>query len=171
MPIQMLVIPTATACPFETFADSPHIQISESFWIVDIWGQACGFGVSGGMEIRAVNERTHQTKTIASLGDIHPIKMRSTEPKSLTVTLPNLVDMTDAETQFDDVKVTYEFTPHDDPEARTNFQHWKHHPDDPQAREWYCRNILAKMDRVNRASWNAIIGKSHAGGQKYCPDQ
>jgi hypothetical protein len=132
-------------------------------------------GVSGGMEIRAVNSETHESRPIATFSDINVITMSSDVPNSLTVNLPNLVDMTDAATQIGNVKVTHKFKPYDDPEARANFQKWKHHPDDPQAREWYCRNILAKMDPTNRANWNAVIGKSypadHAAGHGYCPDQ
>jgi hypothetical protein len=172
---QMPLVFSATACPFEKFSDSPHIRVAQSPWVVDTWGQACGFGVSGGMEIRALNEKTQETKTIATLSDITVITVSSDEPNSLTITLPNLVDMTDAAAQFGDVKVLYKFTPSDDPEARTHFQRWKHHPDDPQARDWYCRNIFAKMDPVNRASWNAIIGQSfpanRAAGRKYCLEQ
>jgi hypothetical protein len=165
----------ATGCPFEMFSDSPHLRILESPWTVDTWGQACGWAVSGGMEIRAVNSDTHESRTIATFSDIIVVTMSSGEPNSLTVNLPNLVDMTDAAAQIGDVKVTYKFEPYDDPEARANFKEWSHHPDDPQAREWYCRNILAKMDPTNRASWNAIIGKSHpadhAAGRGYCPGQ
>jgi hypothetical protein len=165
----------ATACPFEKFSDSPHLRISQSPWVVDIWGQACGFGVSGGTEIRAVNENSQETRTIATFGDIVDVKLNSDRPNSLTIMLPNLVDMMHPATQLGDVKVVYTFLPKDDPEARANFQRWTHHPDDPQARDWYCRNILAKMDPANRASWNAIIGQSHpadhAAEHRYCRDQ
>lgn len=173
--IQMLLVFGTNACPFEKFSDSPHIRIAQSPWMVDTWGQACGFGVSGGMEIRAANETTQETRTIATFSDItFPLTITSEEPNILTITLPNLVDMTDEVTELGDVKIIYKFTPKDDPEARTNFRQWKRHPDDPQARDWYCRNILAKMDPVNRTNWNEIIGKSFpaqpGAGHRYCPE-
>jgi hypothetical protein len=164
----------ATGCPFEMFNDSPHLRIFQSPWTVDAWGQACGMGVSGGMEIRAINSDTHESRTVATFGDIIIITMSSDEPNSLTINLPNLVEMTEAATQIGDVNVTYKFEPYDDPEARANFQKWKRHPDDPQAREWYCRNIFAKMDASNRTLWNAVMGNSypadHGAGHGYCPD-
>jgi hypothetical protein len=166
----------SSECAFEKFYNSPHIRISQTPWVVDIWGHACGFGVSGGMEIRAVNESTQETKTIATFGDmVVDLTLSSDEPKLLTVKLPNLVDIADQATRLDSVRIVYKFTPNDDPEARANFQQWTHHPDDPPARDWYCHNILAKMDPTNRATWNAIIGQSypadHAAEHKYCPER
>jgi hypothetical protein len=169
----VISLPSA-ACDFEKFADVQEIQIGQSPWIVGVWGEACGFGVSGGMEVRALNTRTQETKTIVAFGDIFAqIRLSSDEPNLLTITVPNRVDMQNATKEFDDVKVNYKFTPSDDPEDRANFQRWKHHPEDPQARNWACRNILAKMDPVNRESWNSIMGKSYpidrvAGNYKYC---
>ena len=170
---QMLLLPNANACPFETFADSPHLRISQSDWIIDTWGQACGFGISGGMEIRAVNEKTHQMDTIVTLTDITSVELTSEEPNLLIIKLPNLVDISSSTTQVGNVRIAYKFTPVDDPEARANFVKWKRHPDDPQARDWYCRNVLAKMDPDNRARWNAIIGQSlpalDSTERIYCP--
>jgi hypothetical protein len=171
--VQTLLVSSANACAFEKFADSPHLQISQSAWVIDTWGQACGFGVSGGMEIRAVNEKTQETKTIVTLNNITAVELSSEQPNLLTIKLPNLVDISNATMQLGDVRIAYKFTPADDPEARTNFQKWKRHPDDPRARDWYCRNVLAKMDSDNRTRWNAIIGQSYpADGsteQRYCP--
>ncbi|HEX3499818.1 MAG TPA: hypothetical protein VHT04_10895 [Stellaceae bacterium] len=171
----MLTAIGAIACPFEKFGDSPQLRIMESSWVIDTWGQACGLGVSGGMEIRAENQITHEIKIIVALNDIIVTTIASDKPNTLTVTLPNLVDIEEAATEFADVTVAYKYTPYDDPEARANFYHWKHHPEDPQARNWYCQNILAKMDPVNRASWNKIIGESYPSGEgsgrDYCPEK
>ena len=127
------------------------------------------------MEVRAAIEDTHETKTIASFGEITTkLAVRSDEPNVLTITLPNLVDMTDPATQFGDVRVVYEFTPKDDPEARANFQKWHRHPGDPQARDWYCRTIFANSDPAGRAVWNDVVGRMYSAdhtGHKYCPDQ
>ena len=166
----------ATACPFEKFWGSPHIQISQSPWVVDEWGQACGFGISGRMEIRAENETTHESRVIAKFGNIiATITISSDGPKLLTIKLPNLVDMTDVVTQLEDVKILYKFTPEDDPEARTNYQNWLRHPGDLQPRTWYCRNIFAKMYPANRATWNQVFGEKYpvenAPEPSYCPDQ
>jgi hypothetical protein len=49
------------------------------------------------------------------------------------------------------VKITCRFQLNDDPQVRANFQDWKHHPEDPRAREWCRRNILANTDPSNRA--------------------
>jgi hypothetical protein len=171
--VQIALLPGANACPFEKFADSPHLRISRSDWVIDTWGQACGFGVSGGMEIRAVNEETQQTDTITTLTDITTVELTSEEPNLLTIKLPNLVDISSSTTQVGDVRIAYKFTPVDDPEARANFVKWKHHPNDPQARDWYCRNILAKMDPSNQSSWNAVLGQSYPADdsteRRYCP--
>jgi hypothetical protein len=171
--VQIALLPGANACPFEKFADSPHLRISRSDRVIDTWGQACGFGVSGSMEIRAVNERTQQTDTIMTLTEITTVELTSEEPNLLTMKLPNLVDISSSTTQVGDVRIAYKFTPVDDPEARANFVKWKHHPNDPQARDWYCRNILTKMDPSNRSSWNAVLGQSYPADdstdRRYCP--
>src|SRR5262245_1615904 len=159
--VQIALLPRANACPFEKFADSPHLRIPRSDWVIDTWGQACGFGVSGSMEIRAVNEKTHQTDTIATLTDITTVELTSEEPNLLIIKLPNLVDISSSTTQVGDVRIAYKFEPVDDPEARANFVKWKRHPNDAQARDWYCRNILAKMDPSNRSRWNAVLGQSY----------
>lgn len=159
-------------CSFEKFADSPHLRVSRSDWVIDTWGQACGF-VTGGMEIRAVNEKTQETDTITELPDIPTVGMSSDEPNRLMITLPNLVVISSSKTQIGDVRIVYRFTPTDDPEARVSYQKWRQNPDNEQARAWYCQNILAKMDAINRASWNEILGRSHpapnSAERKYYP--
>jgi hypothetical protein len=67
----------------------------------------------------------------------------------LTVALRNLTDMSGQVAQFGDVGVVYQFLPKDDLEARANFQMWQRDPGNPQAREWYCRSVLAKMDSAD----------------------
>src|SRR5215469_9101249 len=75
----------AMACTFEKFADSPHLKIKDTAWIVDEWGQSCDFGISGGMEIRAINELTHDTVVIVMLPDIvSPTKLVSESSDVLT---------------------------------------------------------------------------------------
>ena len=169
--IQVLLATGSVACSFEKFGDSPHLRIAGSPWVIDVWGQACGFGVSGGTEIRAVNDTNQETKTIATFGDIvSSITMSSNEPGSLTIELPNLVDLIDAQIQFADVRVIYKFTPFDDAEARTNFQRWKRHPDDPQGRRWACENIYKKMDQTNGSFWNRFFTEvAGLSGETYCP--
>lgn len=160
-------------CAFEKFSDSPHLRVSQSDWVIDTWGQACGFGVSGGMEIRAVNEKTQEMDTVAQLPDILTVGMSSDEPNQLAITLPNLVVISSSKTQIGDVHIVYRFSPKDDPDARLNYQKWRRDPGNNQARAWYCQNILAKMDASNRARWNEIIGQSYpapnSAERKYCP--
>lgn len=125
------------------------------------------------MEVRAVNEKTQETKTIVTLNEIPAVELSSDEPNLLTIKLPNLVDLSNAATQLGGVRIAYKFTPTDDPETRTNFQKWKRSPDDPQARDWYCRSVIAKVDPDNRARWDAILGQTYAvvgsTKQRYCP--
>ncbi len=171
--VQLSAMPGTMACPYERFADSPHAHISESLWTIDSWGQACGFGVTGGMEIRAANEKTGETVTIVQLADIITnIAVSSNEPRSVIITLPNLVDVIASANEFADVKVSYRFIPYDDPEARSAFQNWKHHPDDPRARHWACENIYARMDSVNADFWNRFFtdrfSKELASDESYC---
>lgn len=172
--IVIVVSSPSGGCHFEKFTDVQEVRIGQSPWIVGVWGEACGLGAGDGMEVRALNTRTQETKTIVAFGDTFAqIRLSSDEPNLLTITIPNRVDMRDVAKEFDNVKVNYKFTPSDDPEDRANFQRWKYHREDPQARDWYCRNILAKMDPVNRKTWNSVIGESYpidraAGNYKYC---
>lgn len=160
-----------SGCPFE-MTDGSRVKVQGTPWIVDTYAQACGFGVTGGMEIRAVNEGTKETVVILKLNDVGTSEVTSESPGTVTIALPNLVDIAEAVPQFAEVKVVYRFTPYDDPQERASYQRWMHNPKDPQTRDWYCKNILAKMDATNRNSWNEIIGKSypsHAPGETYCP--
>jgi hypothetical protein len=125
---QMLLLPNANACPFETFADSPHLRILQTDWIIDTWGQACGFGISGGMEIRAVNEKTHQMDTIVTLTDITIVELTSEEPNLLIIKLPNLVDISSSTTQVGNVRIAYKFTPVDDPARQSESRRSAHGP-------------------------------------------
>jgi hypothetical protein len=171
----VLNIGTASACDFEKFGDSPHVKISGTDWVADSWGQGCGFGISGGMEIRAANEVTHESIVVLSLYEIADrVKLSSDTDRTLTIALPNFSDIAESKNEFADVRVIYKFTPRDDPEARQKYQFWKHHPEKAEARDWYCKTILAKMDPEYRKMWNSIIGQSYpaggAAGAKYCAD-
>ena len=161
-------------CPYDKFGNSPHLRIGGSPWIVDIWGQGCGFGLSGGMEIRAFNERTQATITVVELVEVTTdVSVSSDQPQSLVVTLPDEAEVVFRAAEFSGVTVSYRFTPYDDPEARRLYRKWTYHPLDPEARNWWCENILARMDQANGEQVNRSLTKDHraslASGESYCP--
>jgi hypothetical protein len=171
--LSLFAVSACAPCPFERVSDSPHVQVGQ--WVVDIWAQSCGLGGGGGMEIRAVNQHTKETKTIVVFSYIDAkVTAASNAPNVLTITLPNRIDISDAVTELGEIKIIYNFVPRDDPEDRANFQNWWRHQDDPNSRAWYCQNILAKMDPINRDMWNKAIGQSYPADAKrppkYCPN-
>jgi hypothetical protein len=184
IPVALLAVPLGvflhsirpTSCEFEMFGDSPHLQIPETPWVIDEWGQACGFGVSGGMEIRASNSTTQESQTILEFNDIvGDTKMTTDGPKTLVIIMPNRVDFDEVDTHLADVAITYKFTPKDDPDERANFRRWHRNPGDALARDWACRNIYAKMDSANGSFWNQFFGERYPANKVsppvYCTDE
>ena len=83
------------------------------------------------------NEK-HQILALSTEEDTH---VEYHEEGYLTITLPNLVEITSQVAQFDHYRIEYRYLPNGDPVARRNYIYWLHHPDDPEADAW-CRRIL-----------------------------
>ena len=156
------------------FGDSPHLQIPETPWVIDEWGQACGMRATGGMEIRAKNWITQESRTVLEFNEIVvAMSLTTVGPKTLVIVMPNRVDFDEVDTHIADVAIAYKFTPKDDPDERANFRRWHRNPGDPLARDWACKNIYARMGPANGPFWNQFFGErypANASSKLYCPE-
>jgi hypothetical protein len=134
-----------------------RLSVPDSTWIVETWLAACGFGISGPLEVRAVNARSKQIVTVAVVDDPAHTTVSVNSSNDLVITLPNLVSITGAKAELGGVKVICNYQPNDDPEERAKRQRFARNPNDPEAKEWYCDNVAAKMNPVNRDTWSKMM--------------
>jgi hypothetical protein len=133
------------------------LPIPGSDWTVERWLAACGMGISGPIEIRAINSKK-EAVIVAVIDAPANTSLSINGSNDLVITLPNLVDIRDEKQDFGEVKVVYNFQPRDDPDERAKFQRFIRNPNDPDAKKWYCDNVASKMDAANRVSWSKIVG-------------
>jgi hypothetical protein len=110
-----------------------RLPVPDTTWIIETWLAACGLGLSGPLEVRAVNAVSKEIVTIAVIDDPAHTTFSVNSSNDLVITLPNLVYITGAKTEFGGVKVIYNY-------------------------QWYCDNVASKMDPANRETWSTIIG-------------
>jgi len=134
-----------------------RLPVPGTTWIVETWLAACGFGISGPLEVRAVNDVSKEVVTVAVIDDPAHTTLSVNGSNDLVVTLPNLVFITGAAAEFGGVKVIYNYRPFDDPDERAKFQRFVRNPRDPAAKQWHCDNVAGKMDPANRENWSTIM--------------
>jgi hypothetical protein len=116
-------------------------------------------GISGPLEIRAVNSK-NEIVTVAVIDSPANTSLSVNGSNNLVITLPNLVSISDEKREFGGVRVVYNFQPYDDPDKRAKFQQFMRNRNDPDAKKWYCDNVVSQMDSTNRDMWSKIVGCS-----------
>jgi len=95
------------------------------------------------MKIVAENRETHVRSDLVIFGAEFESAVAVRNDDEIVITTPNLVDIVSKVDNFGKYKISFNFTPKDDPEERRNYQFWLHNPTDPGAQEWY-RNWISK---------------------------
>jgi hypothetical protein len=145
--------------------------IPGSDWVVESRGVFCGFGVGGGVDIRARNIKTQELVVIAEGYDVIYADVLLDQPNHVTIRLPNLIGVIPIRDAFGPVQVGYDYRPKNDPQSRAAYQRWYYDRSSPKNIQWYCQNVLAKMDKANRDMWNSILARERfpeGSGKAYC---
>jgi len=119
-----------------------ELSLAGSDWVVTTLYSACGGAVAGGYtHVVARNAATRDEVLLLDINDLESVRLSQRAQNEIVIALPNISDIITMKKRAGDVDVTYQFTPHDDPEDRENYQLWKRHPDDPKAIAWFCARL------------------------------
>ena len=153
-------------CPLE--ATTTQALVVGTEWVIQLRGHFCGFGVYAPGDLVAVNNRNAEVVTIGD-GD-GDIKIESTHPGEVVVTLPNRSDMLVQPFTIPGVHVIFHWTPADDPEDRSRYIAWVHDQADEANRVWFCRHVFKEALRGNDL-WNTTKAERlwpHGPRKAYC---
>src|SRR5271166_2068258 len=118
-----------------------RVDIPGSTWVILTQVYRCSVVDPGRLEIVAQNTRSNEKQPILTLNAEEDTHVEYHPEGYLTVTLPNLVEITSQADRFNRYRIEYNYVPKDDPGERSKYVYWLHHPNDPDADAW-CRQHL-----------------------------
>ena len=135
----------------------PTIQarVGQSDWVIIVRGFACGFGIGGGTDIIAVNQKTSTTVTLAEGDDVYRSSFVSGQNGSLSIVTPNRSDISVSSASIPGVNFVY--TPVDDPVDREHYKQWAKDNRSPANRIWYCDHVFAEFSDETKKLLNKVI--------------
>ena len=130
-------------------------RVGQSDWVVIVRGFACGFGIGGGTDIIAVNQKTSKTVTLAAGDDVYRSSLVSQKDGSLTIVTPNRSDISMYSVNVPGVRFVY--TPVDDPADCEHYKQWVKDNRNSANRVWYCDHVFAEFPDETKKLLNKTI--------------
>lgn len=127
--------------PFCGPEQAERVVIPGSAWTIVTQVYRCSVVDPGRLEIIAQDTRSNEKRPILTLSTEEDTHVEYHPEGYLTITLPNLVEITSQADRLDRYSIEYNYVPKDDPGERSQYVYWLHHPNDPDADAW-CREHL-----------------------------
>ena len=100
-------------------------EISEDGWRLMTRGFACGFGISGGVDIVAANSKLNKTYVVAIGDDVGDTSIKAITNNSFLVTLRNRSDVEIKPVSTPGITIEFNFLPQYDQDDREHYQAWR----------------------------------------------
>ncbi len=128
--------------PFCRTETAERVDIPENAWVVVTEVSRCSVVDPGQLQIYGENTQSKEKRPILALSTEEDTHVEYHPEGYLTITLPNLVEITFQSDQLDKYKIEYRYLPKDDPVERRNYVRWLHHPHEPDADAWCRKHLL-----------------------------
>ena len=148
------------------------VPVLDTPWVAEVRFSDCGYGIGGGLDIVALNKYSESIVVLARGNDVLLAKLSSSEPSELQMVLPNRSDIILQTAPIQGFNIRMVFTPENDPADRANYLAWTQDKLKFSNREWFCKNVLAKMSEPSRSIQDEALAYTyyipHGSHKSYC---